>query len=66
MTDGDRAGVVLVVEDQPANFLLARASLERCGYSVVGAGDADEARRWLDSSGPTSSSWMLVCRVRMG
>jgi len=44
--------VVLVVEDQPTNILLARTALERAGYSVMEAIDADDARRQLEQQTP--------------
>jgi CheY-like chemotaxis protein len=36
---------VLVVEDDPASLLLARASLEQAGYRVEGVGSAEAARQ---------------------
>jgi CheY-like chemotaxis protein len=44
--------LVLIVEDQPANLLLARAALERGGFAAVEAHDADEARQCLDTTRP--------------
>lgn len=44
--------VVLIVEDNSANLLLARTVLERGGYSVATAQTADEVRRYLQSATP--------------
>lgn len=44
--------VVLIVEDNPANLLLARAMLERTGCQVIEARSADEARRSLQRVTP--------------
>jgi CheY-like chemotaxis protein len=44
--------LILVVEDQPANLLLARSALERAGFQVIAAGDAGEARLRLQESVP--------------
>jgi two-component system cell cycle response regulator DivK len=41
-----------VVEDQPANMLLARVALERAGYQVAGAANAEDARAVLRQSRP--------------
>ncbi len=41
----DATGVVLLVEDEPAVREYTKRVLERAGYSVVTAGDADEALR---------------------
>lgn len=52
MNNRQQAQVVLVVEDQPANMMLARATLERNGFAVIGASDAEEARKQLESTKP--------------
>jgi two-component system, cell cycle response regulator DivK len=39
--------LILIVEDQPANLLLAQITMERNGFDVIAAGDADEARAHL-------------------
>lgn len=44
--------MILVVEDQPANMLLARATLERSGFRVIEATDANEARLRLERVEP--------------
>src|SRR5579883_641582 len=44
--------VVLVVEDQSSNLRLLRTTLERAGYRVLEAGDAEEARQALSSTRP--------------
>jgi CheY-like chemotaxis protein len=49
--------LVLVVEDNEANQLLARAVLEREGYRVELAGGADEA---LEKVGKTPPSFVLM------
>lgn len=48
MTDEQSPRVILVVEDQPANMLLARATLERAGFRVIEATDANDARLRLE------------------
>lgn len=45
--------LVLVVEDNPANLLLARAVLERDGYRILAARSTEEARRYLDIVRPS-------------
>lgn len=52
MNSQQPAALILVVEDQPANLLLARAALERAGFGVLGAGDADEAKVFLQRVTP--------------
>lgn len=47
-----KSSTILVVEDQPANLLLARASLVRAGFRVVEATNADEARMQVDEQTP--------------
>lgn len=44
--------VVLIVEDNPTNLLLARVMLERAGFDVNEARSADEARRLLPVTTP--------------
>lgn len=46
------AGVVLIVEDNPANLLLARVMLERSGWRISEARSADEARQALQTATP--------------
>lgn len=48
-----RPGLILVVEDSPANLLLTQAVLRREGYQVEGAGSAEEARLILGQARPT-------------
>jgi len=48
-----REGLILIVEDNPANLLLTRTVLEREGYEVTGAGSADEARAILAQRRPS-------------
>ncbi len=43
---------VLLVEDEPALRAVARRILERLGYEVESAADAQQARRAIDVSGP--------------
>src|SRR5438309_7345549 len=50
---GSREGLILIVEDNPANLLLTRTVLEREGYEVTGAGSADEARAILAQRRPS-------------
>lgn len=50
MTDG--SALILIVEDNEANQMLASAVLEREGYRVELAGNADEALRVLNTSAP--------------
>jgi CheY-like chemotaxis protein len=51
--DRDRAaGLVLIVEDNPANLLLARVMLERSGWQISEARSADEARQTLQTTTP--------------
>ncbi len=45
--------LVLVVEDNPANLLLAQAVLERDGYRTLAARSTGEARRYLESVRPS-------------
>jgi CheY-like chemotaxis protein len=45
-------GVVLIVEDNPANLLLARVMLERGGWQIIEARTADEAQHILQSTTP--------------
>lgn len=52
VSSSERSTLILVVEDQPANLLLARAALERAGFQVLGAGDAVEARARLQEASP--------------
>lgn len=47
-----RNGVILLVEDNEANQLLASSVLELSGYSVEVAGDANEAREILSRHAP--------------
>jgi len=44
-----RKAVILVVEDEPLLRLACVAMVERAGYEVVDASDADEALRILES-----------------
>jgi CheY-like chemotaxis protein len=46
------AGVILIVEDNPANLLLARVMLERSGWQIVEARSTDEAQQVLQSTTP--------------
>ncbi|HEX5166122.1 MAG TPA: response regulator [Thermomicrobiales bacterium] len=46
------AGLVLIVEDNPANLLLARVMLERSGWQISEARSADEARQTLQTTTP--------------
>jgi CheY-like chemotaxis protein len=46
------AGVILIVEDNPANLLLARVMLERSGWRIVEARSTDEAQQVLHSTTP--------------
>jgi CheY-like chemotaxis protein len=46
------AGVILIVEDNPANLLLARVMLERSGWRIVEARSTDEAQQVLRSMTP--------------
>lgn len=46
------AGVILIVEDNPANLLLARVMLERSGWRIVEAHSTDEAQQVLQSTTP--------------
>jgi two-component system cell cycle response regulator DivK len=46
------AEMVLVVEDNPTNMLLARAVLERAGYRIEPARSAEEARQRLRTLRP--------------
>ena len=50
---GNREGLILIVEDNPANLLLTKTVLEREGYEVTGAGSADEARAILAQRRPS-------------
>lgn len=43
---------LLIVEDHPINLELARALLDAAGHEVVGAADADAARRALAAARP--------------
>jgi len=45
-------GVILIVEDNPANLLLARVMLERSGWRIVEARSTDEAQQVLRSTTP--------------
>jgi two-component system, cell cycle response regulator DivK len=47
-----RSGLILLVEDNEANQLLASSVLELSGYSVEVAGDANEARSILGRCSP--------------
>lgn len=47
-----RSGLILLVEDNEANQLLASSVLELSGYSVEVAGDANEARSILGRCAP--------------
>jgi two-component system cell cycle response regulator DivK len=47
------AGLILIVEDNPANLLLTRSVLKREGYSVEGAESAAEARAILARRRPS-------------
>jgi CheY-like chemotaxis protein len=44
MTHRPKPKVILIVEDDPANLLLATATLEAEGFAVQGAGSAEQAR----------------------
>ncbi len=46
------AGVILIVEDNPANLLLARVMLERSGWQIVEAHSTDEAQQVLQTTTP--------------
>jgi signal transduction histidine kinase/CheY-like chemotaxis protein len=50
-TEGGR-GLVLLVEDNPINALVADAALRQCGLSVVLAEDGHKALRWLQDHQP--------------
>ncbi|HLT19449.1 MAG TPA: response regulator [Thermomicrobiales bacterium] len=52
MSDQASVPTILIVEDQPANMLLARAALQRGGYQTLEAADADEARACLEETRP--------------
>ncbi len=45
------SGTVLVVDDEPNVIAIARMTLERAGFSVVGAGDGDECLRLFREQG---------------
>jgi two-component system cell cycle response regulator DivK len=47
MTHKTRPKVILIVEDDPANLMLATATLKGAGFAVYGAGSAEEARETL-------------------
>lgn len=50
--DQTTSGAVLIVEDNPANLLLARVMLERSGWRISEARSADEARLALQCATP--------------
>jgi CheY-like chemotaxis protein len=52
MDHDQAAGIVLIVEDNPANLLLARVMLERSGWQISEARSADEARQTLQTTTP--------------
>lgn len=52
MNDQMPAPTILIVEDQPANMLLARAALERGGYRTLEATNAEQARACLAAARP--------------
>lgn len=45
-------GVILVVEDNPANLLMIRVVLEQTGYRPVLTQSVEEAERWLADNQP--------------
>lgn len=45
--DGRKAGTVLLVEDEPLVRMAIGEHLEECGYTILYAGDADEALELL-------------------
>ena len=52
LNNGAGSPRVLIVEDNPANAMLARAVLKRAGYQVDEARSADEARRQIQAALP--------------
>ena len=50
MTDGKKAGSILVIEDEPSVMSFIRAALERAGYAISGASSGVEALRMLQDS----------------
>jgi CheY-like chemotaxis protein len=44
--------LVLIVEDNPANLLLAQAVLQRAGYQTLAAHSTEDARRHLETVQP--------------
>lgn len=50
--DSSTDPVALIVEDHPANLLLARVMLERAGWRIIEARCADEARQALRDTTP--------------
>lgn len=44
MTDSEAPATILVVEDNPANLLLAEESLKLAGYRTIGASSAEQAQ----------------------
>ena len=54
MPEGDGAGgeLVLIVEDNAANLMLAEAVLKRAGYRTQAARSAEQALAWLHANRP--------------
>lgn len=52
MADGRAGALVLIVEDNPANLLLARAVLKRAGFRTLEARSAEEALDILRTNRP--------------
>lgn len=54
-------GLILVVEDDPALLLMMRYNLERRGYRVESAPDAETALQFLETARPDAAvlDWML-------
>jgi CheY-like chemotaxis protein len=52
MSDPATERLILIVEDNPANLLLARSVLQRSGYRTVDTSSAEEAWAWLRTARP--------------
>lgn len=64
MTESTVPATVLIVEDNPANLLLAEEILKLGGYGTIGAASADKSRRIKSGNCCTiAASACCVCQA---
>jgi CheY-like chemotaxis protein len=61
MTESEAPATILVVEDNPANLLLAEEILKLAGYRTIGASSAEQAQGSIEKQMPD----LILLDIRM-